>query len=120
MAHGFDYLHVARASAQIAAQRQSYFVVFGVGILVEEAFRRNNHPGSAEPALGCTQFLERGVQRMGALRISKTRNRCDFTSFTHPSQGQATINSQPVDQYGTGTAITLAAPMFDLDVATVP
>src|SRR5204862_6186571 len=64
--HRVDDLHVAAAAAEVAGQAQADLLLARLRILLEQALRRQHHPGRAPAALARARVGEGALHRMVA------------------------------------------------------
>ena len=102
---GLDNLRVARAPAQIAGNGSADLLPAGMGMLVEECLGRQDHAGSAEPALDGPALDEGLLQRIEGVTVAQALDRADLLALHSHSEGQAPEHGPAIDEHRARPAV---------------
>ena len=109
---------IARAAAQVVAQRLRDLGFGGIGDPVEEGLRRHDHAGRAETALDGALEDEGPLQRMELpARPGEAFDRLDLGAVHARGLEDAGAPGLPVDDDGAGAAVALLAAVLRADQA---
>ena len=107
---GLDDVHVARAAADVAADRPPHVVVRRSGVLLDQRRADQHHPGGAEAALEAVLLLEGSLDRVQlAVRLEPLDGR-DLVAVGLDGEHGAGLDRAAVEQHGAGAAAGGVAP----------
>ena len=105
---GVDDLHVARAAAQVAAQRPLDLGPGRARVRLQQLLGRHDHAGDAEAALDRAGQDERLLDQVRPIRRAQALDRRDLRALERGDPGDAREDGLAVDEDHAGAALALA------------
>ena len=110
---GFEYFRVAGAAAEISGESDSNIGFSGMRIPFEQIHRRENHSGSADPALRAAVRDEGLLYGVELLSARDAFNGADRGAFSLQDGHEATVEQLTVHLDAACAAFTFAAAFLD-------
>src|SRR5437870_4039285 len=101
---GLDDVLVAGAAAEIALERAANLLLARRRVLVQQAHRREHHPGRAVAALQRVLLVERLLHRVELAVRGETLDRRDLRAVRLDSEHGARLDRLAVEQHRAGAA----------------
>src|ERR1700692_388239 len=100
-----DDIHVAGATADVAADPPADLILGRMRVALDERRTDEHHPGRAEPALQAMLRMKSFLDRMQLAALRETLDRGDAPALDLDGEHRAGFHRAAVEQYRAGTAV---------------
>jgi len=108
--HGPHNVVVPGTTTQIAFETMTYFVIRGIGVLLEQVVCRHNHAWRTKATLQPVAFPESFLQRMQVAVLGQPFDGSDMRMVTPCRQGGARLDALTIDHDHTCATLAGIAP----------